>query len=319
MRCKLGWNASSIAIFLAFAATSGLYYDLLHMGSYDFVSRETSPEEHVSSFGFLSAFRALGYICAPLAVAFTLSQQTTSTPFWNALLWAGLSMGAFAILIYVIDTSKKNKLQRSQTHFKKMNFLLELHLWEKIGKQLFPVLMFTFLLGMSNSFFWTLAPILTERLRQLHFSGAFFIPLSMLPTLLMGWFVGPVTKRLGKKNTAYWFFIASATVMLGLMFVQTAQVIVTLAFVSSLFGAFSLPAISGAYADYLAESPNVDKEIESVCDFFSNAGCIFGPILGGILADTVGIQQAFALFSMLSIVITLWISRASPKEITIRT
>lgn len=312
------WNASSLPMFFAVAAASGLFYDLLHMGNYDFVSRETAPQEHASSFGVLNVFRALGFICAPLALAFTFTQPTSSTPFWNALLWAGLSMAAFATLIFVKNSREKENLEEAPSHIKKMNFLLELHMWRKVGKQLLPVLMFTLLLGMNGSFFWTLAPILTEQLRHLHFSGALFIPLSMLPTLLVGWFVGPMTRRFGKKNTAYWFYIASAIVMIGLAFAHNAQTIVTLAFISSLFGAFSFPAISGAYADYLSEAPQVEKEIESVCDFFSNIGCVFGPILGGILADVVGIQNAFALFSLLSITIVLWIIKASPKEITVR-
>ena len=86
------WNASSLPMFFAVAAASGLFYDLLHMGNYDFVSRETAPQEHASSFGVLNVFRALGFICAPLALAFTFTHPTSSTPFWNALLWAGLSL-----------------------------------------------------------------------------------------------------------------------------------------------------------------------------------------------------------------------------------
>lgn len=315
----LMWNASSLPIFLAIAAATGLFYDLFHMGTFDFVSRETLPQEHASSFGVVNVFKSLGLMFAPLALALTFSEVSTSTPFWNALIWAGLSMAAFAVLLFVKDRSSIKKTHVDKPHYKKMNFLLEFHLWEKLGKQLLPVLMFTFLIGINLSFFWTLAPLFTEQLRSLDPIGALFIPAYILPTLLVGWFVGPVTKRFGQKNTAYWFFIVSSVILGALAFMTETNHIILIAFTSSVFGAFSIPAISGAYADYLSECPQYEKEIESLCDFFTNVGAVFGPIGGGILADIVGIKNAFSLFSIFAVLITLWIIKKSPKKITIKT
>lgn len=311
------WDASSMFLFFSVAATTGLFYDLFHMGTFDFVSRETEPAEHASSFGVVTVFKSLGLMTAPIALAFTFSHVSNATPYWNALLWAGLSTAFFALLIHVKDHSKKNGNSDQQTHYKKMNFLLEFHLWEKLGKQLLPVLLFTFLLGAQISFFWTLAPLFSEQLRTLDPLGALFIPAYILPTLLVGWFVGPVTRKFGKKNTAYWFFIIGS-IILGLdAFVYKTLHLVLIAFISSLFSAFSIPALSGTYADYLSEKPQYEKEIDSLSDFFTNLGAVGGPISAGLLADAVGIQKAFSLFSIFAIVATLWIIKKSPKKITI--
>ena len=311
------WNAATIPMFFAVTAVWGLFYNFLHMGNFDFVSRETQPQEHASSFGVLNVFKALGMICAPLALALTFQKAAPSSAFLSALLWAGFSMGAFALLLTIKDRHDQHRRQREEPHYKKMNFLLELHIWKKLGVKLFPVLMFTLLIGIHASFFWTLAPLLTEQLKDNHFYGSFFIPMYIFPTLLVGWFVGPVTKMFGKKNTAYWFYIAGALVMLCIAFIHKTEHIVLLGFLSSLFGAFSIPAISGAYADYLSEAPQFDKEIESIEDFFTNIGSVIGPIGGGILADIFGIKNAFALFSVFAICLTLWVIKASPKKITI--
>lgn len=313
----LMWTASSISMFFMIAAATGLFYDIFQIGTFDFVSREMQPQEHASSFGVINVLKSLGLMIAPLALAFSFSHHSSSTPYWNALLWAGMSMAFFALLIRVKDTNDKKKDRTEKPHYKKMNFLLELHLWEKIGKQLLPVLLFTFILGANISFFWTLAPLFSEQMRSAGLSSALFIPAYILPTLLVGWFVGPVTKTFGKKNTAYWSFIVGSIILGCVAFVQESNHIVLIACLSSIFGAFSNPALSGAFADYLSETPDYEKDIDSLGDFFTNLGAICGPIAGGVLADAVGIQKAFSLFSIFSILMTLWIIKKSPKKITI--
>lgn len=88
-------------------------------------------------------------------------------------------------------------------------------------------------------------------------------------------------------------------------------------FIASFFVGFTIPAINGAYADYISESSNVEKEIEALSDFSTNIGYVIGPIIAGFLADRVGNAQTFSILGLSGMIIAIILILKTPKSINI--
>ncbi|MDE2588262.1 MAG: MFS transporter, partial [Patescibacteria group bacterium] len=102
------------------------------------------------------------------------------------------------------------------------------------------------------------------------------------------------------------------------MFLHNLFSIMLCVFGAGLFVNISLPALEGAYADYISETGRVEKEIEAVIDFFTNIGFIVGPMLAGILADLFGNATAFSLLGIIAAWLAFFLLRVTPKHINIR-
>jgi MFS family permease len=141
-----------------------------------------------------------------------------------------------------------------------------------------------------------------------------FLAAYTLPALLIGWFIGPLTKRFGKKRTAFSGMLIGSLILSFFSFSPGPVFTILIVFSASLFISCSLPAINSAYADYISEASVVEGEVEGLEDFSFNIGYVLGPVCAGILADYTGIDYAFSLLGFCGVVLLL----TTPKSINIR-
>jgi len=311
------WNAKTIWLYLIAMAIWGFYHDLKTFGNFDFVGRKIKPKEHASSFGIMWVFKQVGYILSPIIAGFVIGNLIDLRPIFLMYFYLFTAFIFYLLLVFI---TRKNQLDYIKVNIHKpLSFLLEIHLWKRIGKLLLPVLILTTLLNIVDSFFWTLGPLIAQKMDIIKPFNGLFIAAYTLPTILVGWFVGSITNKLGKKRTAYiTFLMGSAT--LGLFaFVQTPLLLIIIIFTSSIFMSISWPAINGAYADYISESSKVEKEIEALENFSGNAGYVIGPIIAGILSDHIGYGHAFTLLGFTCAAITIILLKITPKKIKIPT
>ncbi|MCX6712748.1 MAG: MFS transporter [Candidatus Vogelbacteria bacterium] len=196
-------SIATLSLFLFAVAVWGIYYDLLGFGVFNFVGRYTKKEDHASNFGIIQIFRAVGGILAPLVVGLTItSDKIDWKSFTVGYVFLSIGFAFFLILLFMIRRRRRLVAIEGETVRRKKNLFIELHLWEKIGRQMLPVLVLTFYLFFIEAFFWTLAPLYAESSGLEQFGGLFLTAFS-LPALLVGWFVGGLTKHFGKKRIAY--------------------------------------------------------------------------------------------------------------------
>ena len=88
-------------------------------------------------------------------------------------------------------------------------------------------------------------------------------------------------------------------------------------FISACFFSLILPAIDGAYADYISETPRAETEIVGLEDLAFNIGYVVGPILAGLLADYFSIAKAFSMIGLIGIIVSLVLLKTTPKKINI--
>ena len=137
------------------------------------------------------------------------------------------------------------------------------------------------------------------------------------PSLLVGWFVGKLTQKYGKKHTAFWALFLGSFILALLHLTQNPVLIVLQIFASSFFIAMSFPAINGAFADYIRETLQYEKEIEGIQDFYTNIGFIIGPMMAGFLSDHIGIAPAFSLLGVIGCIVSIILLSITPKKIRV--
>ena len=314
------FQAHTFWMFILAMVLWGIYYDFKGIGIFNFVGRNTSFEKHAESFGLIQIFLSLGYLIAPLFVGFLVAERFDWRPF--ALAWVFISISIFFFIALVLlsrqleDTSQAMKEHGER---KQEKFSTEIRLWRGIGKVLFPVLFFTFLVTVADAYFWTIGPLIAEELVDSLgvFSGAFMVAY-VLPPLLVAFFVGRYTKKFGKKYGAIIsFFLGSCLLLLFPCFGTTPWLVVGV-FFASMGISLSLPAVNGAYADYISETEEYEKEIEGLQDFYTNLGFVFGPMSAGYLSDVVGNLEAFVYLGLFCGIAVVILTLFMPKSINVR-
>ncbi|MGW8184961.1 MAG: MFS transporter [Candidatus Moraniibacteriota bacterium] len=310
-------GAETLGLFLIAMAVWGIYFDLYGFGVFNFIGRYAEKEKHASNFGIVQMFRSLGGVLAPIIAGFLVSRSIDFKPF--LLSWIFLGFG-FIFFIILLSVMKKNKIKnqvKCNKNSRRKNLSIEINLWKKLSKAMGSVLAITFFLAFVESFFWTLAPLYVAEMRVGMFGGL-FLTAYIFPALFMGWFVGSLAKRFGKKRTALFGILFGCIVLSFFSFSSNIIISTVVVFLAACFLSTALPAINAAYADYISEAPQVDEEIEGVEDFSFNFGYIFGPISAGILADFMGIPITFTILGLMGVLLVTVVSLIMPKEINIR-
>jgi MFS family permease len=310
------WQAKSFWIYVVAMAIWGMYFDLYNFGKLSFVSNCTDKEQHASSSGVLEVFRCFGYLLAPIIAGFAIGEAVGWRSFTQAYIFLGL---AFIFFIVLLRLTRKNTGgaaamgQRESFETKK-----EYRLWCKTVILLKPVLIMMLLVCIYDAFFWTIGPLFAESsLAGLDGFQGMFMTAYELPALIVGWFIGDVTSKFGKKQTAFVAFIIGSLLLATMPLMQSPYFMIGTVFFASMFLSMAAPSINGAYADYADEAPNAEKEIEAVSDLANNIGYIIGPIAAGVLADIFGNSVAFSILSALGIVVTLILIKITPKEVNV--
>lgn len=309
------WQAKSFWVFISAMALWGVYYDLYSFGSLDFLGNYTDKEEHASSSGALQVFRSLGYLLAPIFAGFTIGEIVGWQTF--ALSWIFLFM-AFLFFIVLIKVTKEGVNQDHQgLACRNLAIKREFKLWERTSILLKPVLILTLLISIYDAFFWTIGPLFAESFRGMDGFDGLFLAAYELPALMVGWFIGKATIRLGKKRTAFAAFGVGSLILATLPLISSPPLAIATIFLASMFISMAIPAINGTYADYIEEAPKAEKEIEAVSDFSSNLGYVIGPITAGILADAYGDSIAFSVLSIVGVIIVIVLFRITPRNINV--
>lgn len=164
-----------------------------------------------------------------------------------------------------------------------------------------------------DAFFWTIGPLLAES-GEFGIFGGFLLVVYTLPVLFMGWFVGGITTKFGKKTIIFAAMILGSLILSLLWFEPHAWLIMTLVLLAAGFFSLAFTSIEGFYADYIAQNRNFEQETQGLIDLFYNLGWIIGPILGGLLSGRVGNLKGFGLLGFFSLAVTLLIVKSLDKR-----
>ncbi len=310
-------QATTVTLFLVAMALWAIYFDFMVFGKFDFVGRAVAPAEHAASFGVLEVFMGLGYLTAPLIAGLLVDESVGHEAF--LMMWAvlALAMAAYGAFLWTLRRTNRRTAPRDAPPVRRRSFLLELGLWRRLGRRLLPVLTLTLFLNLTTGLFWTIGPLFAESLLGLNQFAGLFLTAYELPIILVGWFVGTLTSRFGKKRTAF-AAAGLGAALLGIVGLTTAPLLlIGTVFVAAACLGIAEPAIDGAYADYIGESHGLEPEIEALQDFFGNLGYIVGPVAGGILADTLDRGAAFSVIGVAGALLMVVLLLETPRHLRV--
>jgi MFS family permease len=307
------FGAHTIAIYLVAMAIWGIYYDLKNFGLFDYVSQNTTEKEHASSFGLIQVLQSMGYLIAPIMVSALIIETITWKPFAYALIFLGISLLCFFFLItnrHVVHIRESSR---------KLKIFMNMRMWFSLDRIIFPVLVMTFVLYLIDAFFWTIGPLLAENFSLPGQHGEFILTAYTFPGLVVGWFVNSATGTFGKKRTAFLSLLIGSVLLSLFVFVAAHYYFaLTIVFIASMFLSLALPAINGAYADFIQEKKKYGEEVETLTDLYTNLGYIVGPISAGFLADILGNAASISSVGIFGIVVAIILMLTTPRHIEIR-
>ncbi|HPV70876.1 MAG TPA: MFS transporter, partial [Candidatus Magasanikbacteria bacterium] len=102
------------------------------------------------------------------------------------------------------------------------------------------------------------------------------------------------------------------------VFIKNSFFLIIINLIASFFIALSLPAINGAYADYISESPKLEKEIETLEDSFTNLGYVVGPVAAGFISQYFGYTTSFSLLGVCGLIVGFILFYFTPKKINLK-
>jgi len=310
------WQANSIFLFLVAMAIWGFYFDLLSIGTFDFIGRRTAFDEHAASFGIVQFFQSLGYLLAPLLVGLFIGKKLGVEPFVMATVFLAISL---VLLFFFSSRMAGGPITIKQSEEKrKLNLAKEFFLWKRVGRYLLPVLTLTIVLEVINGAVWTLGPLLDGDQLGLNGFASFFLFAFELPFLIVGWLIGILTRNRSKKKVAFISLIFGGILLFSLNLFSAPLLLLLVTFLASVCISMSWPTINGAYADYIAETHKYQREIESLEDFSMNIGFVIGPIIAGFGGGTLGHLPTIGLIGITGSLIGVLLLIITPKEIKIK-
>lgn len=291
-------QATTPLLFVLGMVVWGIYYDLRNIGNFDYIARTTKKEDHAKNFGMLQVFQSVGWILGPIIVGFLVGEQVGWEPFAAIYIFLGIALACFIILSLVTgDRKSKPHDARKEKECRRGNWS-EIRMMGATAQAILPALLVIFALNFTDAFFWSIGPLFAEHSGLGGFAGLFMAAWSV-PGLLLGWHAGKIAKKFGKERTAYVAQFLGAVCLFPLASINSGVMVVGIVFLAAMFTAVAWPAIQGAFADYIDQRPDLEKEIEGLEDFYTNLGYVFGPILAGVLADFVGYGSTFSLLGFM--------------------
>lgn len=307
------WQSKTIWMFLIAMSTWGLYYDLANFGIMDFISRKMSPDEHASSFGVTDVFRALGNLIAPILAGILIVGSVIT---WNlfAISWVFVAFALIVLLVDILFSRKSHyeyiKLQKERS----TSLFGEIFLLLSTLKFVFPVFILTTLIFIYDAFFWTIGPLFSEQFSNIHPLNGLFMAGYSLPTLLIGWFVGDISKKFGQTKTAFYAFLFGSLALIPFAFIGKFPVLLfCIVLISSAFVAISLSTVKAIYSDLILMKPHKESEIGAWSDLGTNFGFIIGPLAAGILSDKLGNIESFSVFGVIGAMVSVILIRSKFK------
>lgn len=304
------FQAQIIWIYLMAMAVWGIYWDIFHFANYDFVSRIKAKDDDAAEFGVLDVFKALGSLIGPILAGLVIAKVVGIMPFMIAAVAL-----ATAFLFYLLVLKYPNRrLQEIRVgQIKTKSWWREFKIWRKLSRQILPFLFFILLLYVIDAFFWTAGPLLAES-GEFGVFGGFLLAAYVLPVLLIGWLVGGITSKFGKKKTAFVAMSLGLGILSLLYLAPHGLIIILLVLLSASCFSLAFTSIEGFYADYIAQTRTYEKEAQGLIDFFYNVGWIIGPVLAGFLSDKVGSLKSFGLLGFVSLLVTLAVIKISNNQ-----
>ena len=296
-----------IPIFLLSMTIWGIYYELISFSHFHFIHL-TDRRKHAQSWGIISIFKSSAYVIGPL-LAGSLYAISGKLPFLAAIL---LILVGFLFLIAYQKTLKGKPGELSGLGIKtKLDFGQELHNLKQIMSKVWPIWLFNFAIFLVDAAFWSIGVLFAQ---EGDFKGL-LLSAYMLPSLFVGLSADKASRPFGKKRIALLAGLIAGTLIVLMGFLSANLVLLTVVFLSSIFGALACNEIIASFEDYFSRLRDLGDEMVTIERTSENLAYIIGPVIGGLLASILGFQKTFSVFGGFLVFTAILAFVALPRKI----
>lgn len=294
-------------IFLLAMAFWGIYYEFLGFANHQFIADSVPHELHSSAWAFVSSFKNLAYFIGPMIGGWLVIKSDRS-PLVLAITFS-------LIGLFMIISSRKIHNREVEIDFKEVSLMKEIEHWTTLFRYVWPIVLLSLFLALIDATFWTSGAVLTEELSKKAWYGVLFLPLYVLPSLLVSYIV--IKRKIfeGKKKWAIRFTLLSGVFLAALGISQNLLFLLAMSLISSTFLAFAYPLLDGAYSDIIARMGRQRKHLIGLSGSSISLAYIIGPALAGLIAKLVGEAGSFSVMGIALFLVCLILMIVTPKKI----
>jgi MFS family permease len=284
-----------ITTFLFAMASWGIYFELFRFSNFSFVHAYAHPQDHANAWGIIESFRSVAYLIGPI-IAGLLVDRHFQLPFYGAL--SGLVLGFMTFSLFLIRFHKSHHrvTVEKPTH---RSLWVELKTWKLLLGRVWPLFLLSTIMVVLDASFWSVGAIVSEELRETSIVGSLLLPAYTVPALFMPLLAGVLSRRFGKKRTAFLTCLPVGLVMgLGALS-HNNWIFLGSIFLASVFLSVAYTELYAVFEDYVSRLDEFATDMIGLQAATGSLGYIIGPILAGSVATLVGNRSTFAVFGIL--------------------
>ena len=264
---------------------------------------DTTDEEHRGSgMGILGASMGLGVTFGPVIGGF-LGEYSPQLPFFFS---AGVGVIVASVMFFVLPESLPPEVRELRVTSERPNLGMRNVVYALSG-QLGFVMVLAFLASFASANLEATFALFTQV--GLGFGeaelGIIFGVMGITMALTQGLLVGPTINLWGEPRMIQIGLVASAAGYVLLLFAFDLLTVILIMAVMGVGNAAMRPAINSLVSKRTL--PSHQGNMMGVVNSYNSLGRIFGPIVGGVLFDTLGYQSPF-IFGALIFVVTYILS-----------
>jgi MFS family permease len=297
-----------VGIFLITMFFWGIYYELITFARFQFVGSVVPANMRTGSWGIMGTFTNLAYFLGPLIAVEIL--YVKSNLFVEGVIGIFLFI-AFLLIIF----SKKAHDAPTQISFREVNPLKELTHWFILSRSVWPAIVLSLLMGFIDSTFWTIGAIWTEKLSSQGFAGKFFLPMYMVPSLFVGFFLAKWGIYKGKKILTEKLLILAGLFLIALTFSKTVGLQLALVFFASLAISVAYPLLDSVYSDIVSRMGRERNHLIGLTSSTINISYVVWPPIAGLICSKVGEMGTFGVLGVLVAFVSFVLLFVTPKKL----
>jgi MFS family permease len=300
-----------LVVFMLLAmAVWGIYYEFLGFASCQFVADKVSLRCRSGAWAMMGTFKNLAYFLGPLiATRIALVGGDVS------LLLLAFGLTVVGLVVFLLLNRQKTVSAEVKVNWHEVNLLKEFGHWWVLLEHVWPVVIMSLLMGMIDATFWTTGAVFTEVLAKESWWGGLFLSLYTLPSLFMGIVIMKWGVYKGKKKLAEKFLLFSGVALLGMAVSGTTMWLLAMVLVSSILMAVAWPLVDAVYSDIVARMGRERKHMIGLSNSTISLAYIIGPVLAGLVADSVGERMTFAVMGGTMVGVCFFLLLVTPKKL----
>lgn len=285
----------------------GIYYEFMGFSNFHYLDETAKRHQFALSWGLIMGAKSVAFTIGPILSSLLIAQSYQQL---------GLIVLIFSLIAMAVTTfglrSRTNRLVMPAGPVTTTSLKTAFNIWRVLGKRLFLVLLFLFMLGLVDASFWTIGAVISERLSNT--DGLLLVAYSA-PSLVIATLTNRIAKPFGKKRAA---FIAGFIAGIGLILTATATneiaLILSVLLVGSAIGV-AWPMLYAVMEDYVDRLPNHNNEFIGLQLSMTSTAYIIGPILSGAVATYFGEMNVFLVVGVAIITIATVCMLFVPRKI----